>query len=46
MKIMSENHQYKCHKCAHLMIDLLNIGFKVMFYAIQIVCKGLISMDN
>ncbi len=33
-------HQY------HLVIDLLNIGFKVTFYATEIVSRGLISIDN
>ncbi len=36
----------KFHKYAHLVIDLLNIVFEVKFYAIEIGCRGLISMNN
>ncbi len=45
-KNVKNNHQYKCYKYAHLVIDLLNIGFKVKFCDIEIGCRGLISMDN
>ncbi len=45
-KNVQKTHQYKCHKYAHLVIDLLNIAFKVKFYAIEIDCRGLISTDN
>ncbi len=30
----------------HLVIDLLNIGFKVTFYAIEICCRGLIFINT
>ncbi len=41
-----QKHQNKCHKYTYVVIDLLNIYFKVKFYAIEIGWKGLISMEN
>ncbi len=36
--------QVEKFKYAHLVIDLLNIGFKVKVYASEIGCRGLICM--
>ncbi len=44
--VQKTNSHGKCKKYAHLEINLLNIGFKVKFYAIGIDYRGLISMDN
>ncbi len=38
---VQKTHQYTCYKCTHLVIDLLNLGLKVKFYAIDIGCRGL-----
>jgi hypothetical protein len=37
---ISKNHNFKCHKCAHLVIDLNNCSFKVKLFAIKIGCRG------
>ncbi len=45
-KNVQKDHPYKYYKYAHLAMDLLNIGFKVKFYTIEIDCRELISMEN
>ena len=43
---ISTDHQYKCHKYAHLMIDLQRLGYSVKYYAIEIGCRAMISEAN
>ena len=43
---ISKDHQYKCHKYAHLMIDLQGLGYSVKYFAIEIGCRASISEDN
>ncbi len=33
---VNRNHEYKCHKYAHLYIDLQRLGFNVKYFAIEI----------
>jgi len=41
------DHQYKCHKYAQLVIDLSRkCNYQVRFYAVEIGCRGLISLEN
>ena len=37
---ISKDHQYKCHKYAHLMIDLQGLGYSVKYFAIEIGCRS------
>ncbi len=43
---IKKDHQYKCHKYAHLAIDLQKCDYSVKFYAVEIGCRGLISCEN
>ena len=40
------NHEYKCHKYVHLVIDLQKLGFNVKYFAIEIGCRAMISEPN
>ncbi len=39
---VNRNHKYKCHKYAHLCIDLQRLGFNVKYFAIEIGCRAVI----
>ncbi len=43
---IKKDHQYKCHKYAHLAIDLQKCNYSVRFYAVEIGCRGLVSLEN
>ncbi len=43
---IKKDHQYKCHKYAHLAFDLSKLDFSVKFYAVEIGCRGLVSYEN
>ena len=43
---IQSRHQYKCHKYAHLCIDLQSLGFSVKYFAIEIGCRAFISQPN
>ncbi len=43
---VNRNHAYKCHKYAHLYIDLQRLGFNVKYFAIEIGCRAVISDSN
>ena len=43
---INKDHQFKCHKYTHLVIDLTNCGYRVKFFAVEIGCRGFISENN
>ena len=43
---ISKDHQYKCHKYAHLMIDLQRLGYSVKYFAVEIGCRAMVSEAN
>lgn len=43
---INSSHQYKCHKYAHLCVDLQNLGFSVKYFAFEIGCRAFISESN
>ncbi len=43
---VNRNHEYKCHKYAHLCINLQRLGFNVKYFDIEIGCRAVISDSN